>query len=57
VSDADLIYNAFLRAERRYEAAAAREPNVATRAFLMLSHGVVKNIREEIGNGLMGGRA
>ncbi len=57
MSDADLIYNAFLRAERRYEAAAAREPNVATRAFLMLSHGVVKNIREEIGNGLMGGRA
>lgn len=52
MTDADLIYNALLRAERRYEAAAARTREDATRAYRMFAKDIIQIIREEVGNGL-----
>lgn len=52
MTDADLIYNALLRAERRYEAAAARTREDATRAYRMFAKDIIQIIRQEIGAGI-----
>jgi hypothetical protein len=51
VTDADLIYNALLRAERRLEEWPDRDPTMRPEQarFGML---VIQSIREEIGSGL-----
>ncbi len=53
MKDAELIYNALLRAERRLEAAAPQtSSNPALMALSLLAVDVVQTIREEIGRGL-----
>lgn len=52
MTDAELIYNALLRAERRYEAAAARTRESETRAYRMFAKDIIQTIRQEIGKGL-----
>ena len=51
MTDADLIYNALLRAEKRFEAWAARDPTMPPQ-MARLGELVVQTIREEIGNGM-----
>jgi hypothetical protein len=51
MTDADLIYNALLRAERRMEALAARDTAMGG-ALADLGNAIIKTIREEVGNGL-----
>lgn len=52
MKDAELIYSALLRAERRMEHGIVHETNAGTAAFRKLQLGVVQAIREEIGNGI-----
>ena len=52
MTDAVLIYNALLRAERRFEAMALAEPTGTGREQLRMCQSVVFVIREEVGNGL-----
>lgn len=53
MSDADLIYNACLRAERRIEERViAQKGNPNTEYVLHLVQSVFQTLREEIGNGL-----
>lgn len=56
MTDADLIYNAILRAERRLEATAAdnKYPRAAEQALPAFI--AMQTLREEIGNGLLGER-
>lgn len=53
MTDADLIYNALLRAERRVETATAREASEpAKQALMLFGLSIIQTIREEIGCGL-----
>lgn len=52
MTDAQLIYNALLRAEQRLESGAAREADSGKRAFRMFACDLVQIIREEVGSGL-----
>lgn len=52
MTDADLIYNALLRAEKRLEADLALKHTVQTLLMMSASFAAVRVIREEIGNGL-----
>lgn len=55
MTDADLIYNALLRAERKLEARAADEVTSPEVAKLNLAaFAALRTLREEIGNGLTG---
>ena len=51
MSDADLIYNALLRAERKLEEWPARDPTMRD-DFSRLGFLIINAIREEVGNGL-----
>lgn len=53
MTDADLIYNACLRAERKFEALAKKaDPEGTGPAFAKLARLTIQSLREEIGNGL-----
>lgn len=55
MSDADLIYNACLRTERKLEELADEQPKGSpTYAMAQMVFLVVKMLREEIGTGLSG---
>lgn len=49
MTDADLIYNALLRVERKLEAGALAVHDASER---VLANYIIQTIREEIGNGL-----
>lgn len=51
MTDADLIYNALLRAERRFEEWPECDPTMSPREA-RLGLLVIQSIREELGNGL-----
>lgn len=51
MTDADLIYNALLRAEKRLEEWPERDPTMRPE-WARLGQLVIQTIREEIGNGL-----
>ena len=51
MTDADLIYNALLRAERRLERKAAADTTL-TGAYARLAFTIVEGIRQEVGAGL-----
>lgn len=52
MTDADLIYDALLRVEKRFEADLPADAQGAVMALHLLAMGIVQTIREEIGNGL-----
>lgn len=55
MSDADLIYNACLRAERRLEEMIERAPygdRAIVRSEVSIAMDAIRTLREEIGNGL-----
>jgi hypothetical protein len=53
MTDAQLLYDACLRAERRIEVATARETSQPTKQALMLfGLSIIQTLREEIGRGL-----
>lgn len=52
MTDADLIYNALLRAEKKVEAFLQPDDPPEAQAQAHLAMGIIQTIREEIGNGL-----
>lgn len=52
MSDADLIYNACLRVEKRLESAMEEAISTARYQEALAAYSVVQILREEIGNGL-----